>query len=50
MSEAFFTIMFDDLTEEAKDQYCEFMEISDRSNGNFDFVPIALIERIDDNE
>ncbi len=43
-----FEIMFDDLTEEAQRQFLEFQGLEDSKDGNYDIVPIAVIELEDD--
>jgi len=37
-------IYFDDLTEEAQTRVMEGMGISDKSEGNFEFVPLAILD------
>jgi len=43
-----FEIMFDDLTDEAQRQFLEFQGLEDSKDGNYDIVPIAVIESEDD--
>ena len=43
-----FEIMFDDLTEEAQRQFLEFQGLGDPEDGNYDIVPIAIVELEDD--
>jgi hypothetical protein len=43
-----FEIMFDDLTEEVQQQFLEFQGLADSKDGNYDIVPIAVIELEDD--
>jgi len=43
-----FEIMFDDLTEEAQQRFLEFQGLEDPKDGNYEVVPIAVIELEDD--
>ncbi len=43
-----FEVMFDDLTEEAQRRFLEFQGLGDSKDGNYDIVPIAVIELEDD--
>ena len=40
-----FEVMFGDLTQEAQERLLEFEGVSDQSECNYDFSPIAIIER-----
>lgn len=43
-----FEIMFDDLAEEAQRRFLEFQGLEDPKDGNYEVVPIAVIELEDD--
>ena len=43
-----FEVMFDDLSEEAQRRFLEFQGLEDSKDGNYDIVPIAIIELEDD--
>ena len=43
-----FEIMFDDLTEEAQRRFLEFQGLDNPYDGNYDIVPIAIVELEDD--
>jgi len=43
-----FEIMFDDLTEEAQQRFLEFQGLEDSADGNYDIVPIAIVELEDE--
>lgn len=45
-----FEIYFNDLTEEAKKSFLEFMEMTDPKEGNFDTFPIAFIPKGESDE
>ena len=40
-----FEIMFGDLTQDAQERLLKFEGVSDQSKCNYDFSPIAIIER-----
>lgn len=39
-----FEIIFNDLTPEAKARFLEYMGINDPLDGNYEFVPIAIVD------
>lgn len=39
-----FEIMFDDLNEEAQQRFLEFQGLEDPADGNYEIVPIAIVE------
>jgi len=43
-----FEIMFDDLTEEAQARFLEFQGLESPEDGNYDIVPIAVLELEED--
>ena len=43
-----FEIMFDDLTEEAQKRFLEFQGLESPEDGNYEVVPIAIVELADD--
>ncbi len=43
-----FEIMFDDLTEEAQQRFLEFQGLECVEDGNYEIVPIAIVELEDD--
>ena len=45
-----FYIMFDDLNEEAQRAFLEFQGIDSASEGNYEFFPLAIFEREDEDE
>jgi len=45
-----FEIMFDDLNEEAQRAFLEFQGIESPSDGNYETVPIAVVELDEDAE
>ena len=43
-----FEIMFDDLTEEAQARFLEFQGLEGPEDGNYDIVPIAIVDLEED--
>lgn len=43
-----FEIMFDDLTEEAQARFLEFQGLESSEDGNYDIVPIAIVDLEED--
>ena len=43
-----FEIMYDDLTEEAKQRFLEFQSLENPTDGNYEIAPIAIVELEDD--
>ncbi|MBA7628862.1 hypothetical protein ES703_36359 [subsurface metagenome] len=43
-----FEIMFDDLTEEAQQRFLEFQGLEDQADGNYEVVPVAVVELEDE--
>lgn len=45
-----FEIMFNDLKPEAQKEFLKYMGLKDASEGNYEVVPITMIDYNDDNE
>lgn len=45
-----FEIMFDDLNKEAQEQFLEFQGLDSPEDGNYDIVPLAIVELEEEGE